>query len=263
MTALTRLSCCSAGYLSSAAATKARKLSCSVYDRLRIATGFIDSAGSFSSIALASLSSSSSALPTLRNIESACCMASGVNNLISTGALFSQLITGAILYESEEGNFTVQLDPLTMTVRRVVRPPLVIISKLLRLFSKTLNSAHFLGHSDLKIIRLGAHAKIVGGIGTGLGALSSTCSLINDACCLASIHPDKYYHSQEDKIKLRQVIRETIFSFICNLVDIATAGVSIVFSFAPVLLGTHALLILGIFSLLSSVLNLVQDIITG
>lgn len=258
MTVLTRLSC-SPNLL--CAIRKTRKLSCDLYDRLRLANGFIDSCGASSSIAIASLHSSSDTLPVLKNIESVCSIASGVNNLISTGALFSQLVTGAVFYETEQGEFILEIDNTAeIKLRRIVKSPLAIASKIFRLFAKTLNSVNFLSYPELRILRLGAHAKIVGGVGTGLGALSSTCSLVNDACSLALIHKN---HVSQDKAELRQVIREVIFSCICNFVDIATAIVSIMFSFAPVLLGTHALLILGIFSLLSSVLNLVQDIVTG
>ncbi|QVE49599.1 hypothetical protein SBV42_01970 [Chlamydia crocodili] len=221
-------------------------------------------------IAKASLGlGNSGTLAKLSSLEDACGMASGINNCIDTVVLFSQFATGAMFYEvdSTTGNFiidtkTIQQEDGTVQLvsNRVLRSPLSIASKVTRLASKATGSVCFGG--DLKLMTLGKHARGLGGVATSLSAISSACSAADDVVnIVGAIRSTNSESSAEDFIERRQTLREKFFSLLCNIVDLLGDILSLFASFAPALLGPQSALIIGIFWLMSSVLNFVQDFI--
>lgn len=243
---------------------QARKVSSGLHTHLSLTGDLIGVVQSSSTIALTALNSpSSAAAQRLMNLEAACCMASGVNNMIDTGALLSQLLSGALFYQTgDNGEFLWKIHPATMRLEKTRQSPFKVASKLTRLFSKMVGSFSFLAHPSLKLLRLGSHALTVGtGVASSLSALSSACGIADDVCYL-SFALTRNPSSAEDKARVRQVIRERVLSFVCNVINLSLEIVQFMFVFVPALLGAHALMILGIFLLLSSVFNLVLDIVT-
>ncbi|WP_375793984.1 hypothetical protein O1W69_01580 [Chlamydia sp. 12-01] len=212
----------------------------------------------------------SGALTKLSSLEDACGIASGINNCADTLALFSQLVTGAMFYEvdSSSGNFAIKTTTrhkgngeYEIIIGRTLRSPLSIASKITRLASKATGSVCFMG-GDLKLMALGKHAKGLGGVATSLSAISSACGAADDMVnIVGAIRSVNSESSAEDFAERRQTLREKFFSLLCNIVDLLGDIMSLLFSFAPALLGPHSLLIIGIFWLMSSVLNFVQDFI--
>ncbi|EPP36217.1 hypothetical protein BOKEGFJH_00761 [Chlamydia avium] len=241
---------------------KTRRLSSSLHDNISLTNDLLGVISSSSSIALATLESSRPVAQKLVNLESACGIAIGMNNLMDIGVQLTQLLSGAMFYQTgKKGGIFWKICPRTRRAQRILRSPLSIASKLAHLFSKIIGNLSFFNY-PLKLVNLGAHAKTVGGISISLRALASVCGALDDASCIVVVNAFKPA-STEERVKIRQIIREKVLSFICNLVDLGSYAVSLVFSFAPALLGLHASLILGISCLLSAVFNLAQDIITG
>ncbi|MEF9496816.1 hypothetical protein [Chlamydia sp. 04-14] len=209
-------------------------------------------------------------LAKLSSLEDACGIASGINNCMDTVALFSQFATGAMFYEvdSSTGNFiidtkTIQKEDGTVQLisNRVLRSPLSIASKVTRLASKATGSVCFMS-DDLKLMSLGKHARGLGGVATSLSAISSACGAADDVVSIVgAIRSTNSESSAEDFIERRQTLREKFYSLLCNLVDLIGDVLGLFASFAPALLGPQSALLIGIFWLMSSVLNFVQDFI--
>ncbi|WP_174222248.1 hypothetical protein [Chlamydia poikilotherma] len=222
-------------------------------------------------IAKASLGlGASNALAKLSSLEHACGMASGINTCVDTIALFSQFATGAMFYEvdSATGNFiintkTIQKENGTVELvpNRILRSPLSIASKVTRLASKATGSVCFMdGH--LQLMALGKHAQGLGAVATSLSAISSACGAADDVVnIVGAIRSTNRESSAEDFTMRRQTLREKFYSLLCNLVDFVGEVLLLFASFVPALLGPQAALIIGIFWLMSSVLNFVQDFI--
>ncbi|WP_172600202.1 hypothetical protein [Chlamydia abortus] len=205
-------------------------------------------------------------LTRLTTLEHACGVTSGLNNCVDAVALFSQLVTGAMFYEVDsKGSFKIAAKSIRrpdgsteIVARRVLRSPLAIASKVTRLASKATGGVCFF--SELKLAGLGKHAKCLGGITTGLSAISSACGAADDIVSIVStLRSTDFEPSAENLIQRRATLREKFFSLLCNLVDLVTAVLCLFARFAPAVLGPHAALIISAFLLMSSILNLVQD----
>ncbi|CAG9046197.1 hypothetical protein NVRI1_00543 [Chlamydia abortus] len=205
-------------------------------------------------------------LTRLTTLEHACGIASGINNCVDAVTLFSQLVTGAMFYEVDsKGSFKIAAKSIRkpdgsteIVASRVLRSPLAIASKVTRLASKATGGVCFF--SELQLASLGKHAKCLGGITTGLSAISSACGAADDIVSIVStLRSTDFEPSAENLIQRRATLREKLFSLLCNLVDLVTEVLCLFARFAPAVLGPHAALIIGAFLLMSSILNLVQD----
>ncbi|WP_187286276.1 hypothetical protein [Chlamydia psittaci] len=221
-------------------------------------------------IAKASLTSArQDSLTRLTSLENACGLALGLNNCVDTATLLSQFLTGAMFYEvdSSTGSFKVVTKSvqksngeIEIVSSRLLRSPLAIASKVTRLASKVTGNACFF--SDLKLVNLGKHAKGLGGIATGLSAISSACGAADDIVSIVSaLRSTDLEPSVENFIQRRLTLREKFYSLLCNFVDLVTETLCLFAAFAPALLGPQSALIIGSFWMMSSVLNLVQDVI--
>ncbi|ATQ72032.1 uncharacterized protein CHPS25_1014 [Chlamydia psittaci] len=224
--------------------------------------------GSSTMIAKASLNpENTNTLMRLTSLENACGIAVGLNSCVDTVTLVSQLLTGAMFYEvdSATGSFKIVTKNIQkpngeveIVSSRILRSPLAIASKVTRLASKATGSACLL--SDLKLVNLAKHAKGLGGISTGLSAISSACGAVDDVISIVStLRSTDFDPSYEDLVQRRVTLREKFFSLLCNFVDLVADILCLFANFAPALLGPQSALIIGSFFLMSAVLNFVQD----
>ncbi|WP_148174342.1 hypothetical protein [Chlamydia felis] len=214
----------------------------------------------------------SSTLQKLSSLESACGTASGINSCLDTLALVSLCATGAMFYEvdSASGNFKIGVKSVknengetVLVPCRILKSPLSIASKVTRLASKATSCVCFAG-GNLNLMNLGKHAKGLGGVSTSLSAISSACGAADDVLSIIDnvrSGNNEGETSCEAIEERRQTLREKILSLVCNAIDLVSDILGLLFSFAPALLGPHALLVIGIFWLISSVLNFVQGFI--
>ncbi|WP_348663460.1 hypothetical protein [Chlamydia vaughanii] len=262
-------SCLGSNPLITSGLSKLRQVSTDLHAKLCLAGDMIGLIGSSATIAKASSHLQSGlTFDRLSSLESACGTGMGINNLLDTGALFTQCLTGTMFYEvNGSGNFVVKTcvtqnedGTTTISHKRVLRSPLEISSKVTRLASKAIGSVCF-ADSEFKIGKLGKHAKGLGGVGSSLSILSSVCGMADDAVNIASAVRTKDATTAEAIATCRKTIREKVLSLICNFFDAVAEVVGLFGTFAPALLGPHALLIVGIFWLLSSAANFIQDFI--
>ncbi|QXE28372.1 hypothetical protein [Chlamydia buteonis] len=222
-------------------------------------------------IAKASLNSGrQDSLTRLTSLENACGLALGLNNCVDTATLLSQLLTGAMFYEvdSSTGSFKVVTKSIQksngeieVTSSRLLRSPLAIASKVTRLAAKA--TGNVCCFSNLKLVNLGKHAKGLGSIATGLSAISSACGAADDVVSIVSaLRSTDLEPSVENFIQRRLTLREKIYSFLCNCVDLVADILCLFVAFAPALLGPQSAIIIGSFWMMSSVLNFVQDFIS-
>ncbi|QXE26659.1 hypothetical protein HBN95_00515 [Chlamydia buteonis] len=227
--------------------------------------------GSSTIIAKASLNSGrQDSLTRLTSLENACGLALGLNNCVDTATLLSQLLTGAMFYEvdSSTGSFKVVTKSIQksngeieVTSSRLLRSPLAIASKVTRLAAKA--TGNVCCFSNLKLVNLGKHAKGLGSIATGLSAISSACGAADDVVSIVSaLRSTDLEPSVENFIQRRLTLREKIYSFLCNCVDLVADILCLFVAFAPALLGPQSAIIIGSFWMMSSVLNFVQDFIS-
>lgn len=250
--------------------SKCRKEMMKLHDGLCLLGDTLGTVGAATMIAKTATDANAlSTLNKLSSLETACGIAMGASSCVDVAALGVQLFTGAMFYEvdAQTGNFvlqtkTVQLEDGTHRVvpSRVLRSPLCIAGKITRLASKAIGSVVFA--DELKLVSLGKRAATLGGVASCLSAVSSACCAADDAVDIVSlVRSPTGDLSTEELTEHRQTLRMKFFALLCNLVDLVTEGVCLCLSFVPALLGSHALLIVGIFLLLSAVFNFVRDFV--
>ncbi|WP_201456485.1 hypothetical protein [Chlamydia sp. 17-3921] len=251
-----------------------RKVSVSTYKTLNLVGDCVDFTSSCSMLARSQIASYQ-ATPTLdnsaadlyqqrlENLESACSIASGVNNSLSCISLWTQLFSGSLVFETyDDGQFifTKKQDKEgNVSYSKQVRSPLSILSKICRLASKTVGINNFL--QETSVVSLGNHALSVGNkVSVGASMLASGFSLVENT-------KEVYSHtvgekSKEENVRSRfQGLRDAVLGLLCDCFDLVQAILGLIFECAPVLLGVHAVFILGIVGILGAAFNFVADFI--
>ncbi|ANH78556.1 hypothetical protein [Candidatus Chlamydia sanziniae] len=202
----------------------------------------------------------------LQNTESFLCTADAVNDSVTCLALWTQLLNGALIFETNsDGSFIYKTDPTTGVQKRQRRSGIYIASKISRLAAKTVGSVTALHQA--RIITLGSHAMLVGGrVSLALHTFASGCSFIEHCIEVHSllnqtIDPEETSSSQPF-IQRAKNLRSAFLAMFCDFLEIISTSLWLIFSIVPAVLGIHALLILGIVTLMVSIFNFIQDIIS-
>lgn len=250
-------------------ARRSRALATNHYSNLCLSNDILGIVSSSASLAKLSLKSHTGKLHSnLSALEHTCDFGMGVNGLLGSASLMTQMLTGAMFYETDEqGNFIIQTETVEQSdgtfkvnIKRTPKSHLSICSKVSRLASKLLGNLTFLGSEPFHLPRLAKHARVLGGLGSGLSALSSAFGMVDDAVGMAESAHSVTTTTEQAKEKYA-TIRSKMLSFVCNFIDLVAECVGLIFSFLPSVLGPHALLIVGVLWLLSSAGNFIQDLL--
>ncbi|EPP34439.1 hypothetical protein CP10139811_0694 [Chlamydia ibidis] len=192
--------------------------------------------------------------------------ADSIGNLLEAGVLSAQFLSGSFFFETDgSGNFMTQLSRNETTglleSHRVIRSPLAIASKMMRLSSKYLKATSFVGQLQGETAFLAQHANALGCTATVLDLSASTCSASQDILSLRettlAIRASNSVEEQED---LRRACRESLFSLVCNIVDMLWIVVPSILALCLGVAMPFVILSSSLLGILSSVLNCYQDI---
>lgn len=203
----------------------------------------------------------------LQNMEAICAQAAGASKLAGTAAHMAQVFTGSAFFETEaDGSFRIQLqhtDGETYKPKKIAKSGFSIASNISRLASNILKGGYILDRAS--VVRLGAHANSVAVAGGILGMVSSAFGAANDVRSICQQTKENVqqgqYESSNQPSRFAKC-KMLFYSLLCNLVDILTELVFIIFITIPQMLGTYAALILGVFGFLSYAGNFVSDLIS-
>ncbi len=212
-----------------------------------------------SSCALARISHPNSA--SLAPLENAFNQAYSVNTVIDAGLMTTQCLSGAMFYETgDNGEFKCKLDSKGC-LTKVRSSFLAILCRMTRLCSKYCKSAAFLGSEEMKVVSLGAHASKCGTAGAGLGAVSSALGAVQNVQEIASgLQANRQAAPESSGLgAILCRLRASIFSLLCNIIDMLADGFACICCLVPTFLGASAALVLGLLGFLSSACNFVQD----
>lgn len=211
--------------------------------------------------------------PKLDRLESAVETAAALNCFGYTAAKFSRLVCGSMFFKTDStGQFVLEKVPTKdggTGFRKIRKNPFCIAADLCRLGSSVIRSTQ--ATETLGLARLGGHAHTaLGGTRSGLNLLASILGLTNDAIEIrdaVQISADSPSQPHKQSCASRfvtcmQRCKEAMFSLICNFIDAVAEILGVLFKAMPSIFGSHGLIIMGILGLLSSVGNLVLDLIS-
>lgn len=212
--------------------------------------------------------------PTINRLEEVLDASAEVVGFGHTGAHLTRLLSGSLFYKvTQTGAFALEKIPTKdgsgTTFRKVALCPFTIAANVFRVAASIFRSIRAL--NTLRLANLGRHARnLLAPLQKGLNLLASLASLIKDALEIRdAIQISKARKDAEQKPSCAQRFgnclrrcKEAMFSLVCNFVDAVCEILGILYHCVPAIFGPHGLIIMGILGLLSSVGNLVLDIIS-
>ncbi|WP_100934397.1 hypothetical protein [Candidatus Chlamydia corallus] len=248
-----------------------RKQTTSLYDSLSLTGDVVGAIKNSVTISRCFLGTNHHAQPALQKTENFLSATDGVNTAVQGVMLWGQLLNGSMIFETTDtGEFIRENandtnNPLAQKLRR--RSALTITGKVSRLAAKTLGTATFL--HDMSVVSLGSHANRVGcQVSSCLNLAATSCSLVENSIALYQVlknkpetmsDPENPSQPSREFLERSKNLRNCFIAWLGDMVDLVGDILSTVCSFLPAILGIHAVLIMAIIGLISSVINFIKD----